>query len=186
MQETKAAIRYARSLFTLAVERKELEVVSKDMELIDKTIKENHDLGAMLQSPIINSDKKEAILKAIFAKNISTTSAAFLDLIVKKRREMYVAQIARQFVILHLENNGIEEAQLTTAHKIDEAFRKQIIAIVEKQSGNSKVELEEIVDPKVIGGFILRFSNKQIDTSVERDITLLRREFEKNLYVKDY
>jgi len=185
MQETKAAIRYARALFNLAVERKELEVVSKDMELIDKTINENHDLGVLLQSPIIQSDKKEAILKAVFTKNISTTSAAFLDLIVKKRREMYVAQIARQFVILHLENNGIEEAQLTTAYKIDEAFRKQIIAIVAKHSGNT-VQLEEIVDPSVIGGFILRFSNKQIDTSVERDINLLRREFEKNLYVKDY
>ena len=107
MRETKAAIRYARALFNLAVERKELEVVSKDMELIDKTINENHDLGVLLQSPIIHSDKKEAILKAIFTSNISTTSAAFLDLIVKKRREMYVAQIARQFVILHLENNGI-------------------------------------------------------------------------------
>lgn len=185
MQETKAAIRYARALFNLAVERKELEVVSKDMELIDKTINDNRDLAVLLQSPIIHSDKKEAILKAVFTSNISATSAAFLDLIVKKRREMYVAQIARQFVILHLENNGIEEAQLTTAYKIDEAFRKQIIAIVAKHS-NHTVQLEEIVDPSVIGGFILRFSNKQIDTSVERDINLLRREFEKNLYVKDY
>ena len=74
---------------------------------------------------------------------------------------------------------------MTTAYKIDEEFRKQIISIVAKHS-NHTVQLEEIVDPSVIGGFILRFSNKQIDTSVERDINLLRREFEKNLYVKDY
>lgn len=185
MHETKAAIRYARALFNLAIERNELEVVSKDMDLIDKTINDNRELGIILQSPIIKADKKEAVLKAIFVKNISATSAAFLDLIVRKRREMHVAQIARQFVILHLENNGIEEAQLTTAYKIDDAFRKQIISIVEKYSHHT-VQLEEKVDPSVIGGFILRFSNKQIDTSIERDITLLKREFEKNLYVKDY
>ena len=99
---------------------------------------------------------------------------------------MYTDSIARQFVILHLENNGIEEALLTTAFKIDDSFRQRILDLVVKHSKNNKVELQERIDPSIIGGFVLRFGDNQIDTSVERDIELLRREFEKNLYVKEY
>ena len=186
MQDTKAGIRYAKSLFQLAQERNEMEKVSADMALIDKTIHENSELRSMLKSPIIKSDKKASIIRAIFSAHIGTTTAAFLELIIKKRREMYTDSIARQFVILHLENNGIEEALLTTAFKIDDAFRQRILDLVVKHSKNNKVELQERIDPSIIGGFVLRFGDNQIDTSVERDIELLRREFEKNLYVKEY
>ena len=185
MQDTKAGIRYAKSLFHLAQERNEMEKVSADMALIDKTIHENSELRSMLKSPIIKSDKKASIIRAIFSAHIGTTTAAFLELIIKKRREMYTDSIARQFVILHLENNGVEEAVVITAHKIDDAFRAKVIALVEKSTGH-KVVLEEKVDPNVLGGFILRYGDKQIDTSLEREFQLLRREFNKNLYVKDY
>jgi F-type H+-transporting ATPase subunit delta len=185
MQETKAAIRYARALFSLAIERKELEPVSEDMILINKTIQENRDLAVMLKSPIIKSDKKETVIRLVFENKIGKTTSAFLDLIIKKRREMYVEDIARQFVILHLENNGVEEAMLVTAYPADANLRASVIALVEKNTGN-KVVLEEKVDPSVLGGFILRYGDKQIDTSLEREFQLLRREFDKNLYVKDY
>ena len=120
MQDSKAAIRYARSLFQLAEERNELEAVGKDMAIIDKTIHENHDLGVMLKSPVIHADKKQNIMRQIFSKSIGTTTSAFIDLIIRKRREMYIGQIARQFVIMELKNTGIEEASVTTAFKIDD------------------------------------------------------------------
>jgi F-type H+-transporting ATPase subunit delta len=58
--------------------------------------------------------------------------------------------------------------------------------LVVKHSKNNKVELQERIDPSIIGGFVLRFGDNQIDTSIEREIELLRREFDKNLYVKEY
>jgi F-type H+-transporting ATPase subunit delta len=185
MHETKAAIRYARSLFSLSVERNELKAVSDDMSLIDKTISENRELALMLKSPIIKSDAKEAVIKSVFESKIGETTAAFLDLIIRKRREMHIHEIVRHFVILVLELNGIEEVLLTTAHKVDDAFRKKIIQFVEQKTGN-KVELTEKIDPSIIGGFILRYGDNQIDTSLERELEMLRQEFNKNLYVKEY
>jgi F-type H+-transporting ATPase subunit delta len=155
------------------------------MILISKTIADNRELGAMLKSPIIKSDKKVAVIRLVFEGKIGATTKAFLELIIKKRREMYIEDIARQFVILHLENNGVEEALLITAHKIDDAFRAKVIALVEKNTGN-KVVLEERIDPSILGGFILRYGDNQFDTSLEREFQLLRREFNKNLYVKEY
>lgn len=185
MHETRSAIRYAKSLFQLAIERGELEHTYADMNLIKNTIKENDELANMLRSPIIKTGTKEKIVADIFGDNIGKLSSAFLSLIIRKRREMHIAQIARSFTTLYLENNQIEEALLITPYKIDDDFRKRIISLVE-QNTNLKVELQERLDPSLIGGFILRYGNKQIDACVSRELELLRREFDKNLYIKDY
>ncbi|MBX7201995.1 MAG: ATP synthase F1 subunit delta [Bacteroidia bacterium] len=185
MHDTRSAIRYARSLFLLALERSEIEVVFADMTLIGNTIRENKELDNLLKSPIIKADRKISILNAIFKGKIGQLSNAFLELLVKKRREMHVGQIARSFMQLYFENNGIEEAQLITAFPVDEEFRQTIIALVAKQT-HQKVELQETIDNTVIGGFVLRFGNKQIDASISTEMAELRREFEQNLYIKDY
>jgi len=185
MHGTKAAIRYARSLYSLAAERNELDAVYQDLFLLGQTIGENRDLALMLQSPIIKSDKKADILNMIFEGKLGLTTMAFLNLITRKRREMHLEEIARQYVRLHLENNNIEEALLITAVPVDEAFKSKIIALVEQHT-HHKVVLEVKTDATVLGGFVLRFGDKQIDTSLQRDLQLLRREFDKNLYVKDY
>jgi F-type H+-transporting ATPase subunit delta len=184
MHHTKSGLRYAKSIFKLAIERNELETVSSDMHLLNKTISENRELEKLLESPIIRSDKKGEILHQIFDSKLGTTVRAFLDLLLKKRREMHIPQIARHFVILFLENNNIEEATLVTAVPIDDSFRKKINELILKNSINQSVELEEKVDPNLIGGFILRFGDKQFDASVSSEIENLRREFEKNYYVK--
>jgi F-type H+-transporting ATPase subunit delta len=184
MHVTKAAIRYARSLFSLSVERNELSAVHDDMSLIGQTIRENRDFALMLKNPIIKADAKEAVIKSVFGSKIGKTSAAFIDLIVHKRREMHIQEIVRHFEVLYLEYKGIVEAMLITAYKIDEPFRTKIIQLIEQKTGN-KVELHEKIDASIIGGFILRFGDNQIDTSVELELEMLRQEFNKNLYVKE-
>lgn len=186
MHHSKSGIRYAKSLFLLAIERNELEAVSKDMQLIDSTIRENRDLENLLKSPIIKVDKKAAIMDEIFAGKLGKTTLAFIHLIIRKRREMFIDQIARHFVILYLENNNVEEALVITPFAMDDDFRKKITDLVLKYSTNSSVELEERIDPNLIGGFVLRFGDRQFDASVLREIEMLRREFDKNLYVKEY
>jgi F-type H+-transporting ATPase subunit delta len=184
MQETKAGVRYAKSLFKLAVELNELEAVSKDMALLDKTIQENPELENLLKSPIIKSDKKSKIMHEIFDGKLGASTMSFIDLLIRKRRELIIDQIARQFVVLHLQNNNIEEAVLTTPFQITEAFRAKVIDLIMKNSTNASVELTERIDASLIGGFLLQFGGKQFDTSLSREFEMLRREFDKNLYIK--
>lgn len=155
------------------------------MLLISNVINSSGDLDNLLKSPIIKADQKINILKAIFQDKISVLTASFIELIVRKRREMFIGQIAKRFVQLYLENNGIEEVALITAIPADASFRQSVTTLVEKHS-SQKVELHATVDPAIIGGFVLRFGNKQIDASVKTELEKLRREFEKNLYIKEY
>jgi len=46
------------------------------------------------------------------------------------------------------------------------------------------VKFNEIVDESIIGGFILKFDNKQIDESIVSRINKLEKEFNVNMYIK--
>ena len=66
MKGTRSAIRYAKSLLDLAVEKNILDAVRNDMQILDTVIAENHELELMLKSPVVKADKKIAVLKSLF------------------------------------------------------------------------------------------------------------------------
>ena len=71
MIESKVARRYAKSLFGLALERNVADVIYKDMELVHATCAVSRELVALLRNPIVQSDKKAAILKALFGSKVN-------------------------------------------------------------------------------------------------------------------
>jgi F-type H+-transporting ATPase subunit delta len=54
-------------------------------------------------------------------------------------------------------------------------------------SGEVKdVRFEEVVDPSILGGFILTIGDRQIDTSFAQKLRELERSFNENVYVKNF
>ncbi|UPT68794.1 MAG: ATP synthase F1 subunit delta [Sphingobacteriales bacterium JAD_PAG50586_3] len=179
------ATRYAKSLFDLAKEQGQQEVVFADMAVIAEACRGNRDLVNVFNSPVINTDKKKAIVEEVFKGAIGTLTMAFLNIILTKRREHYVPGIAAEYLKMYNLFKGIETASVTTAVPLDEETRNKISAMVHAQTGK-EVQLTEKIDADIIGGFILRFGDKQIDTSVSGKIRELGKEFDQNLYVKEY
>lgn len=176
------ASRYAKSLIDLAVETKQLDEVIKDMRLVKKVCSENSDFITMLQSPVIKTDKKQAIFKAVFEGKISKTSLAFLNLIAVKMREAYIPEIAASVDEQYKIRKNITTAKVTSAISLDEKLRKQVLSIV-KQNATGEIELVEKVDPSLIGGFILTIDDKQVDQSVKRKLNDLRKNFSGSVYL---
>jgi F-type H+-transporting ATPase subunit delta len=73
---------------------------------------------------------------------------------------------------------------VVTPVALDEALRKGFIAMISKISGKSQVELEEKVDASLIGGYLLRIGDKQVDDSLKGKLKDLERKFSENPYVK--
>ena len=95
-------------------------------------------------------------------------------------------EIARQFVIQYNVHSEIEVATVTTAFKIDDKLRQQILKLVKRTSNFTTVELVEKIDKDVIGGFVLTAGDKEYDASLSSKVRELKQEFAKNLYVRDY
>jgi F-type H+-transporting ATPase subunit delta len=55
-----------------------------------------------------------------------------------------------------------------------------------KQHAGGDVEVTETVDPELIGGFVLRIGDQQLDTSILSELNDLRGKFDSNLYEKDF
>jgi F-type H+-transporting ATPase subunit delta len=63
--------------------------------------------------------------------------------------------------------------------------RKAILSILKKLTDKS-IELQEQVKEELIGGFILKMDNFQVDQSMKSKIKELKKDFEKNLYIKGF
>lgn len=183
MAELRIARRYAKSIFGLAEERKVTEQVFADMQLIVATCKTSPDLLALLRDPVVNTDKKDNILNLIFGDKTNVLTMTFIRIITRKGRELFLYEIAKEFVKLYKSAQGIFTAHLTSPFKMDKALRDQIISKVKLGIGES-VEIVEHVDPSLIGGFILRMGDKQYDTSVAKKLKQLKQEFDTNYYEK--
>lgn len=185
MSEYRIASRYAKSLLDLAVEKGQLDEVNNDMLMFSNLVKENRDLLLMLKSPIITHDKKLSVLNQIFEGKVNDLTLAMFRILTRKQREKYLDQIAEAFHHQYNFNQGIEEATVTTTFALDAKIKAQFEDIVAQISGK-KVELTEVIDEELIGGFILRIGDKQIDDSVSSKLKALKLEFTKNLYEKAF
>jgi F-type H+-transporting ATPase subunit delta len=185
MQGTRAAARYAKAFIDLTMEQGVLEQAYADMQTIVSLCKSNTDFLIFLKSPIINTDKKQAVLKEIFAGKMNKVTDAYIHLITLKKREIYLAEIAAEFINQYKEKKKILTAVVTTANGIDDVIRKKVMEIV-KGVGSSDVVLEEKIDTSIIGGFIIRVGDKQIDASISRKISNLKQTFKENPFIKEF
>jgi F-type H+-transporting ATPase subunit delta len=186
MLDQKVASRYAKSIAGLAQERGILAEVHQDMLLFSHTCKENRGLRAMLRNPIITHDKKQAVIKRLFTGRVNDLTLSLFALIGKKHREASLEAIAVAFHLLYNAMQGIENAEVTTAVPIDESMRNQFVAAVRQMTGKAQVELKEKIDPDLIGGFVLRVGDKQVDDSVRSRLNDLRMLFSHNPYIKEF
>jgi len=185
MKESRIALRYAKALFELAEEQNIIEQAHNDMQLVQSICKSNKDFRLMLYSPIIKTDKKIAILKQIFKDNVNDISLSFLLIITSKRRESYIDGIAFQFIEFYREYKNIITAYLTTAEASNDAIRNKVLNLVKDYTQKDVMLVEEIKE-KIMGGFILKFSDKQLDESITTKIIRLKREYNINIYEKGF
>ena len=87
----------------------------------------------------------------------------------------FTRDIARYFVELYRKEKNIKAATFTTAIDVDDNIKAEVIALVKKMY-NANVELTSIVDETIIGGYILRIDDKQLDTSISNKLKEINRE----------
>ena len=185
MQGTRVASRYAKAFIDLTIEQGVLEQAYADMKAIDEVCKSNSDFVSFLKSPLVKTDKKQTVLLELFKGKFNKVTDAYIHLITNKKREIYLAEIANEFINQYKTKKKILTAIVTTANGIDEVTRKQIIEIVKGQS-TSEVIIQEKIDKNVIGGFIIRVGDKQVDATIARKINSLKRSFKENPFIKEF
>jgi F-type H+-transporting ATPase subunit delta len=173
MRNIKAASRYAKALLDLSLETKKTDDVYADIVSLFETIEASNELKTLLNSPIVKSEKKQEVFKSLFSKTFSELTISYINLLITKKREALLSEIAIQFISQYKAHKNIVTAEVTTAIKLDEALTKKVLSLV-KHDG--EVEIIEKIDASLIGGFIVKVGDKQIDASIAKKFKDLRKE----------
>jgi F-type H+-transporting ATPase subunit delta len=183
MSVQRIATRYAKSLIEIAQEKGKLDRVMEDVRSFREVAK-NKDFYLLIKSPIIKSDKKAKIFKQLFEGKYDSLTLSFLNVLLSKGREKYLADVANEFIDQYREIRQISTVRLTTASKLSDVHVQEIIMKLKATDVVFKnVELETSVKPGLIGGFIIEFHNCLYDASLAHKLDLLRKEFKDNLYI---
>lgn len=182
MRGFRVSSRYAKSLLILANEQKMLEEVFHDMKQLAGICEQNRDFVVLLRSPIVKSDKKISIVRAVVGGKLNKITDGFITIIANRRREGLLVEIAESFVYQYKELKKIAVAEIISATALDDNQRKKIQEAVKKVVGR-EVELIEKITPDIIGGLIVRVGDKQFDGSIARKLKELKKGFSKNVYV---
>ena len=174
MAGTRAAIRYAKAILDTADSKGVAKEVSNDMILIASTLKSNEELVTFIQNPTTKVDIKESALLEVFAQTNGVTKSLFHLLFENKRFEILGA-IASEYNKLFDEMNNVEVAKVTTATELTPELEAKSLAKI-KEFSNKTITIESVVDPSIIGGFILRIGDKQYNASVANRLQVLKRE----------
>ena len=182
MVGTRAALRYAKATLNLAKEKDLAKEVNKDMILIRDTIEANNDLEVVLKSPVIKSANKRSVLIEIFKKNINDITKGLIDVLIENKRLNLLPLVAKEYIVIYDFMKGVEVAQITTAVPLTKELEKKILKRIQ-ESIDADVALVNVVDPSIIGGFVLRVGDKEYDSSVAYRLEDLLSQFEDNQYI---
>jgi len=183
MTNPRLATRYAKSLIGLAIERNELEKAFDDMEWLQSLCKGNRDFISMLRSPVIKSDTKGKIVKAVAQNNISLLTNSFIQLLINKGRESALPEITTAFIQQYKEIKKIHPVKLTTAAPVSDDLKNAIVNHIKSTTEMQNIELETVVKEDIIGGFILQTGDKMVDASIAYDLKEIAKQFENNDFI---
>lgn len=173
MKGTKVATRYATALLELAIENNKVDAVLGDMNYLLAANSETRDFQLLLKSPIIHASKKIEILDAIFDQ-FETITKSFVHLITKNGREGFLPEIASAYDKQVKAYKHIVPVTIVTASPLNDATRKTILSKIEGNVSGT-LEITEEIDTALIGGFIVKMDDKQIDASVLNQLNNLKQ-----------
>lgn len=183
MPNPRLASRYAKSILDLSIEQDQLDAVLKDMQYLNAVVSESRDFQLLLQSPIIKADKKKSIIDEVLSSKVSDLTMKFIHLMISKGRESNLTEIATAFQNQYNDLKMIKEVSVTTAVPMNE----EVSAIVSRKAAElapgKTVAIKEIVNPDIIGGFIIEIDDKLYDASVRKELNEIRKQFSQNAYI---
>jgi len=175
MSDYKISRSYAVSLLESAGEKKLLDAVYGDMQMIASTLKSSRDLARALSSPVIRPNVKLAILEEIFKSKVNSDTMAFLKFLINKNRESLLENIAIIFLELKDEQDGIVTVEVKAPETFTGEQLEKFKSNLETKL-NKKVRLNLMIDSDIIGGFVAKVGDTVFDASLSHQLELLKKQ----------
>jgi F-type H+-transporting ATPase subunit delta len=168
------ARRYAEAAFEIAERDDSMEAWLAALGVADERLT-GEEAMRLLSNPSVSAAARVEVLERILGDDVSGAQRNLLALMIRRGRFEQLPAVIREFGRLYRQREGIVEATVTAASALDAAELESLQARLESLTG-ARVELEQAVDPAVLGGVVVRVGDQLIDGSVRGRLERLRND----------
>lgn len=166
--------RYAKALYKLALEHGSAAAVYEEMKTVISSFQKDPRLSKVLANPFVGNTEKYNLLKAAAGDKVENDFLGFAKLILENRREEYALQMALAYRDIYRKSNKISQVKITTAVELPKAEMDRLRNLVADSFKDTKLEFTELINPEIIGGFIIDVDDSRMDASISNEIEQLR------------
>lgn len=174
MRSSGAARRYSKALFALAQETGDIDQVRSELAKLSGVLEENQAFRDAIFRPLHPSAERRAVLTAICdqlgASGIVRNFCAFL---IDQRRAIDFHAICAAYGELADRVAGRVRAQVVSANALRDDQRERLRGALAARTGQ-QVELDESVDPALLGGAVASVGGLVFDGSLRTQLQRLR------------
>ncbi|CAA7196763.1 ATP synthase F1 subunit delta [Chryseobacterium potabilaquae] len=179
MLTSKVAKRYAQGLLDFTNESGQTATVFSEMKDVVKLMSESKELNRFFLTPYIDTKKKIEVANEIF-KGLSVSSQNLIRLVIKQGRENQLKNIAQEYINKVEDINGVQRITLTLATELSRDNINQILRSTHLVNVNSNFDLKVNINSDILGGYILRVGDQQVDASVKTKLNQVKKDFQLN------
>ncbi len=158
------SFRYAKALFSLALEKGQEEQVYENMKMLSDNFLKEDKLEAALVNPLLSAVGKEKLLITAGGIRVCDLYVRFIRLVLAHQRESFLPFFANSYIELYRKEKKITRVRFTTAVPTDKTIEEHLKKRLHDETGYT-IEFSGQVDPALIGGFQLQIGNYRLDTS---------------------
>lgn len=177
MKSREIARRYAEALYHLVREQGDADKIESEYQQLLTDIAKVPDVGRFLAHPLVSREKKNQLMDQAFPR-LSDYLRNLIRLLVRNRREDYLALVLEEFLSLRAQEEGVIRVQVATAQAFSPEDRDRLTDRLAKALGR-RVKLEERLDPNLLGGVRLEVDGKVIDGTLRAKLEGLRAVLER-------
>jgi F-type H+-transporting ATPase subunit delta len=173
MQSSAAARRYARALFSLAGEEGRVEAVRSELAALQRLFAESSELRHAIFRPLHPLAERRSVLRDLCERiGSSRTVSNFFGFLLERRRLIEFDSICEEFGRLADVAAGRVRAKVVSAIQLRDDQRERLRRALAARTGK-QIELEEGVDPSLLGGAVATVSGVVFDGSLRTQLAQL-------------
>ena len=165
---------YAETLLRSADRHQRVDDVNESVRALSAVLDATPEFRRFLAAPQIAAERKRALVSEALQARIDPLVSRFLELVIEKHRERVLEEIVLAWKELLDARANRQSATVTTAIAPDAETVARVQAALEKATGKTIV-LDKRVDPRLLGGLVIRTGDTVIDGSLRSRLVELRR-----------
>lgn len=170
---------YGDALFSLAVEKDQLDVIWEEVRTIRQAISEDSEFLSVLCHPEMTQEKKQEVLDKIFKGKVSDDTMGFLHVLVRKGRLGEIVSILDYFDEQAKEYSGIGVVYVAAPMALSDDQREQVEKRLLEVSEYETLEMHYQVDESLLGGIVIRIGDRVLDNSIRSKLDAMSRQLVK-------